>query len=83
MDQNGFKMRKPFNKMGIKIIIKYYRVIRSNPSFIIRVLALILKQIPEWHANKHKLGALFKPPMGICHLYRFYLKLQIGSKTLK
>lgn len=68
--------------MGTKIIIKY-RVVRSNPSCIIRSLALILKQIPERHANEHKLGALFKPPVGICHLYRFYLKLQIGSKTLK
>jgi len=63
--------------------IQKYRAAQSNPSCIIRILALILKQIPEQHANEHKLGALFKPPVGICHLYRFYLKLQIGSKTLK
>lgn len=39
---------------------------------IICILALILKQIPERHANEHKLVVLLKSPVGICHLCGFY-----------
>lgn len=57
---------------------------RSIVSCIICILALILNQIPGRHANEHKLGALlFKSPVGIRHLCRFYSKLPIGIKALK